>query len=217
MKTLDGVYKAVCLDVVGQVIHTKVPQVFADEVVTCMSSAGVVPAAGQQGWIAFESGFPDRPVWVGVNFDVPPPPPEGGPGVDTLNELTDVDTTGMTDGTSLVFNGTSGLWVPETPLLDDLADVDVTTSPPDDGNVLSWDVAAQQWVAADVLGSIDWSQVLAAEVLTTDGSGKGRTWYGPPSGTLTPVEGDLFIATIHSADPPAPIAPPAGAPTVTVS
>ena len=80
MKTLNGIYKAVCLEIVPpRVIRCKVPQIFADETVTCGASAGVVPTAGQEGWVGFESGFPDRPVWVGTNLAKPDEPPDLSP------------------------------------------------------------------------------------------------------------------------------------------
>src|SRR5580765_4989617 len=88
MRTLEGIYKAVCLDVVGSTrIRCKVPQIFADEIVTCLDSAGPMPTAGATGWVAFEAGYPDRPVWMGSEFigsegggGVGPPGPTGPPG-----------------------------------------------------------------------------------------------------------------------------------------
>jgi hypothetical protein len=66
MKTLYGVYRAVCLsiDVDGGVVRCHVPQVFADETVTCLDVTGDLPSTGESGWVSFESGFPDRPVWL---------------------------------------------------------------------------------------------------------------------------------------------------------
>jgi hypothetical protein len=66
MKCLYGVYRSVCLDadVNGSVLRCHVPQVFADETVTILDVTGGMPDAGEVGWVAFESGFPDRPVWL---------------------------------------------------------------------------------------------------------------------------------------------------------
>ena len=144
-----------------------------------------------------------------------------GPAVPTvpavLDDLTDVNTLGETTGTVLQFDSATGLWTPQVILLDYLADVNVTAAPPDDGDVLAWDVASQQWIPANPFGSIEWDQVLAAEVLSTDGSGKARTWYGPSPNPTAPSDGDVFMCTLHSATPVVPPAIPVGVPTVTVT
>lgn len=153
MKTLNGIYKAVCLEVVGNRIRCKVSQVFADETVTCLASAGVVPVAGSEGWVAFESGFPDRPVWIGTNLEatVEPPPP-----LDSL---------------------------------DDLSDVDTTTSSPVDGQALFWNPVASQWMP----GFPPTAPEGAVEVQNTDGTNQGRVTVGRTTPT-TPPEGTLWFA-----------------------
>lgn len=66
MRTLTGAYRAVCLavDLDAKQVRCHVPQVFAEETVTCLDWLSV-PKAGDAGWVMFESGFPDRPVWLG--------------------------------------------------------------------------------------------------------------------------------------------------------
>ncbi len=70
MRTLTGMYKAVCLDVdtEAQVLRCQVPQIFNDETVTCLDLVGgVTPKPGAMGWVGFEAGYPDHPVWMGTD------------------------------------------------------------------------------------------------------------------------------------------------------
>ena len=66
MRSLFGVYRAVCLSVDPNAgsVSCQVPQVFSLETVTCLDVTGGLPVAGDTGWVSFESGFPDRPVWM---------------------------------------------------------------------------------------------------------------------------------------------------------
>ena len=70
MRTLTGMYKAVCLDVdtEAQVLRCQVPQIFNDETVTCLDLVGgITPKPGAMGWVGFEAGYPDHPVWMGTD------------------------------------------------------------------------------------------------------------------------------------------------------
>jgi hypothetical protein len=70
VRTLTGMYKAVCLDVdtEAQVLRCQVPQIFNDETVTCLDLVGgVTPKPGAMGWVGFEAGYPDHPVWMGTD------------------------------------------------------------------------------------------------------------------------------------------------------
>ena len=60
-----GVYRAVCLEVLADRVRIQVPQLFAAETVTVFEFAGPRPAAGDEGWVAFESEQANRPIWVG--------------------------------------------------------------------------------------------------------------------------------------------------------
>lgn len=169
MRNLPGLYKAVCLETVnGSAVRCKVPQVFADEVVTCLASAGGLPAPAQEGWVSFESGFPDRPVWVGVNF--------GREGATTLDELDDVDTT--TDppspGEGLVWDGSQ--WVPSS-----TASLDhrYSNTPPTDL------VDHQLWFDSDlVLPPIQFPLVYATVALLK------VDYPSPPDGMLAWITGE---------------------------
>lgn len=67
-----------------------------------------------------------------------------------LSDLSDIDTTGVTNGNVLVYNSGSLQWEPSAPanpnVLSDLTDVD--TAVPTDGQVLTWDNANSWWEPA---------------------------------------------------------------------
>lgn len=126
----------------------------------------------------------------------------------TLNDLTDVVTTGATAGQALVYNGTG--WVAATPpaAVSNLADLlDVSDVAPTAGQVLAWDVAASEWkptsataAAAGVIDSLldvdtttvepvvgsklvfdgaNWVPTLPTDVLLAEGHTFGRVFaYG---------------------------------------
>lgn len=79
-------------------------------------------------------------------------------GSSTINELSDVSTTGAdaaTDGAALVFDQSRNLWVPNASLgasaIDELADVDTTSGPPVEGQALVWN--GTTWVPGNVATS----------------------------------------------------------------
>jgi hypothetical protein len=77
----------------------------------------------------------------------------------SLDDLGDVDLTGLADGDVLTYDSGSGLWVPAAPgggslALDDLSDVDAAA--PNDGDVLTYDSGSGNWVPeAPSAGSSD--------------------------------------------------------------
>jgi hypothetical protein len=75
-----GVYRAVVLEVLDDRLQCKVPQIFGDETVVAFDVAGSKPIAGTQGFVAFESGWPDRPVWVGSQWEAASSSGGGGNG-----------------------------------------------------------------------------------------------------------------------------------------
>jgi hypothetical protein len=69
-----------------------------------------------------------------------------------MNDLTDVDTSGISSGQYLKWNGSA--FVASTvsgggaSAIDDLSDVDTTTSAPNNGDVLTWVTADSEWAPA---------------------------------------------------------------------
>lgn len=63
--TYGGVYKAACQEVMIDRIRVQIPQLFASEMVTVFEFAGPRPEAGDEGWISFEAGLPEHPIWIG--------------------------------------------------------------------------------------------------------------------------------------------------------
>lgn len=82
--TYPGVYRAACQEVLVDRIRVQIPQLFATEMVTIFECAGPRPSSGDEGWVSFESGLAERPIWVGSeskgssNGTVGPPPDSGG-------------------------------------------------------------------------------------------------------------------------------------------
>jgi hypothetical protein len=78
-----------------------------------------------------------------------------GGGATALDDLTDVDTTGVADGDVLTYDSATGDWLPAAPTggggtLDGLTDVDTTGVA--DGDVLTYDSGAGEWVATAPTG-----------------------------------------------------------------
>lgn len=66
-------------------------------------------------------------------------------------------------GISFTYNSTDGTWASSTPAsgINDLSDVDTSTSAPTDGQVLSWDNANSYWEPATVSYTVTQSDVTA--------------------------------------------------------
>jgi hypothetical protein len=63
--TYGGVYRAVCLEVLPDRARVQIPQLFATATVTVFEFAGGRPAAGDDGWVAFEGELAEHPIWIG--------------------------------------------------------------------------------------------------------------------------------------------------------
>lgn len=108
--------------------------------------------------------------------------------IPTLGELTDVDLTGISDGDIIYWDDASQTWLPTAPGgagsidIDDLTDVDTTSTPPSVGDTLVWD--GTNWVpqAPEDLDLSDagvmWRPVMTTspDIVTTDGAAVYTVW-----------------------------------------
>lgn len=106
----------------------------------------------------------------------------------TLDSLTDVELTEpLADGQALTYDLATDTWINATPAstLADLTDVDITTVPAENGDVLTYDAIAEEWVAQTLgeaaLGAgaiMAWGGATAPSGwLMADGSAVSRTEY----------------------------------------
>src|SRR5262252_8521471 len=77
--TYPGAYRARALKVENGVITAYVPQVFGDTPITITDVLGGYPIAPSTGWVIFESGWAEFPVWSsgGDGTGTGPPGPQG--------------------------------------------------------------------------------------------------------------------------------------------
>jgi hypothetical protein len=79
MATFPSIYRAKVVRIGPTSIQAFVPQVFGDTPITVVNFLGPVPSQVGMGWVSFQSGNPDFPVWLsaGIAAEVPPPAPGG--------------------------------------------------------------------------------------------------------------------------------------------
>ena len=68
-----------CLEVLTDQVRVQVPQIFSTEVIPIYNFAGPRPVAGDEGWVEFENGMAEFPVWAGTESGVAGPPGPQGP------------------------------------------------------------------------------------------------------------------------------------------
>ena len=115
---LTGLYKAKATKLDGTVLTAFVPQVFGEAPVSIRDFIGTPPTTMQMGWVSFQGGNPEYPVWFGVQ--------SMGSGLDQATaDARYVDITGDTMTGALQINpylGGSGLIIKrpstETPFLE---------------------------------------------------------------------------------------------------
>ena len=112
-----GVYRGIVADNSDPLakgrLRLRIPQVLGDAITDwawVQQAHGVqvdAPEIGQGVWVMFEGGDPSFPVWVGTFADT------------TilnlaLNDLSDVNTAGVTDGQVIKYQASTGTWIPGT-------------------------------------------------------------------------------------------------------
>ena len=123
-----------------------------------------------------------------------------GSTVANINDLGDVDTTGVANGKILKHNGTS--WVvadddtgTSINALNDIGDVNVGGTITD-GHVLKWDLATTKWVAGPDLTSSSGSGIALTDISVLKpnpaASGSGDVTYSSVSGAFTYTPPELF-------------------------
>lgn len=148
-----GLYRGVVTennDPLGQNrVKVQVPQVLFDATTDwawVQQAHGVqvdAPEIGQGVWVQFEGGDPSFPVWVGTFNDTAKLNL-------AFNDLTDVNTAGVTNGQVIKYQSSTGTWIPGTGggggggALDDLTDVTVTSVA--NGNTIVYNSGTSQWV-----------------------------------------------------------------------
>ena len=111
---------------------------------------------------------------------------------DSVSTLNDVNTSGVSNGDVLSYNGTS--WVPtsappaniSSSSIDALNDVDTSTVTPTDGQALVWDNTASQWEPGTVASS---SSIQTATDFDLNPAGSQRTWIYTASSDSNPASG----------------------------
>lgn len=130
-------------------VKVQIPQVLARETTdwTWVKDANGVrvdpPITGQGVWVQFEGGDPSFPILMGTFGDNPNKVKLA------LDELTDVNTSGITNGQTIVYS--SGTWIPGSggggggaSAFNDLTDVTLTSVI--NGNTVVYNNATSQWV-----------------------------------------------------------------------
>lgn len=89
----------------------------------------------------------------------------------SIDTLSDVDTTGKANGETLIWNATSGNWEPGAAGASALNDItDVNAPAPSDNQVLSWDAATSKWVPDGRLTTLYANIKEGTSTTFTDGS-----------------------------------------------
>lgn len=101
-----GIYRAKALGWRPGVLTALVPQVFGDITIEITQFTGEAPQGTEMGWVYFESGDPEHPVWSSK---------VAGGDLDSLGDV-DTSTTPPADGQGLMWDAALGQWVPGGPV-----------------------------------------------------------------------------------------------------
>ena len=74
MAVYPAIYRAKSVRVDPHSLQAFVPQVFGDTPITVINFVGDPPTSTGMGWISFQGGNPDFPVWLGAGVTAAPPP-----------------------------------------------------------------------------------------------------------------------------------------------
>jgi hypothetical protein len=79
MAVFPSIYRAKVVRIGPTSIQAFVPQVFGDTPITVVNFLGSIPSQVGMGWVTFQAGNPDFPVWMSaaVGGEAPGPVPEG--------------------------------------------------------------------------------------------------------------------------------------------
>ena len=87
---LPGVYRAKAVKLDGKVLVTYVPQIYGDTSISVADVSGGFPSTfPTMGWVAFQAGVPENPVWLGGG--------SGGTGTGTVSDVVWVGTDAPAD------------------------------------------------------------------------------------------------------------------------
>jgi hypothetical protein len=185
-----GVYRGIVIDSNDPLekhrLKVQIPQVIFEAVTDWIWPSNTLgihsgpPSIGQGVWVQFEGGDPSFPVWTGIFGD-----DESTLGSESvslaLDDLTDVDTAGVTDGQVIKYDSATHTWKPGTggggssvTALDDLTDVNAPS--PSNGQVLTYNSSTHEWISAAVPqvpvdGALGyWGSFWSTSTQTTTGS-----------------------------------------------
>ena len=127
--------------------------------------------------------------------------------VENINDLGDVDTTGIVGG-KILKSTASGTWViadddtgSSISTLNDIGDVNVGTTITD-GHVLKWDLATTKWIAGPDLTSSGGSGIALTDISVVkpnpNASGSGDVTYNSTSGAFTYTPPSIPAAQVKS-------------------
>jgi hypothetical protein len=80
MAVYPSIYRAKAAKVTGNSMQAYIPQVFGETLVTIVNFVGAPPTSAEMGWVTFQAGNPEFPVWMGVTAAAAAPPPGPSPG-----------------------------------------------------------------------------------------------------------------------------------------
>lgn len=125
------------------------------------------------------------------------PRPSGG--TLDLDDIQDVDTTGVSTGEVLKYDGTNWVAASEQSLdIDDLTNVDTSSTGhvPTNGQVLTWDAVMSHWMPSSPSSSVEIGIAVSDEATALTAGGVQTTFRMPHAMTLTSVRASVSDAPV---------------------